>query len=585
MDIHALAKGLLPESDSGEPFLAEAQSQSSRSLLWYLLPILYLASFAYSIGDGYFSDLIFQNDARQQITPYWWFHHGSGFESSLVYEYMLCYMTLGHRALYFLATYIFSPVIASQLIALLLTAGVLFYCYKLGSKSTHAAGAMLTVLVLRRHGWALCGGLPRSFGPLIALAFLYYFLSRNERGILAVLLAGALFYPSVFLICVGAYSLYVAVTIAIRLDRRSLDRAVRLACACGVCFLLLLPSAIKPAAIGKTVTLAQASEMPEWNDGGRFPELPLPRPWHEISKEPVHSLESFVRDPGPIHAPVGNRAKARVASLLLLVAICLLLVKRLAQRVLLPVLCFAAASGALYFLARHLAFRLFLPDRMLIYGIRFAIALTLCLGLAGIGQMSFRRWKIPAGSFALAVFMGAVLVLWHPGIPGRGGYADFGLVDKRRKSDFYGAISRLPSHSMIAGDPRELDNVLLTTGQNAYFTFETAHPLYDNYYREISRRIRAFHEAYFATTPDILLSFVKAERIDYLLINRAHFAANGVHNYSLFEPYDREVHEKYGSIDRTGFVLGRPNLSGVVCSRAEYFMVDTRRLAKALARK
>lgn len=574
----AWLRALVPGPRRDDSLIPGGTPQSRWSLLWYLLPGLFLVTWIFAVGDGYFSGYVFANDARQQITPYWWFHGSGNVGDSLVYEYMYRYTTLGHRLLYYVLTFLVTPVVASQAVSLALVAAVVFFCYKLGRRSSHAIGAVLMYLVLRQHGWALFGGLPRSFGPPVALAFLYFLLGRNERGILAALVAGAFFYPSVFIICLGAYGLYLLWRIAAERTAASLVPMLRLACVFVVCLAAMLPNFSKSETIGKVVTLRQASEMPEWNrKTGRFRELPLRKAWVEIRNEPMRSLEPFAWRNSPVIVRVQGSTKVLVAISATLIALALMMTGRF-RGVVPQVLCYAASSVILYFIARALAFRLFLPDRLLLYGLRIAVVLALCLGLGGIPRLKIAGRMLPAGGAALAGFLALVFILWHPGIAMPGTYRNFGFEDKRVRKEFYGAVKALP-RGVIAGDPNELDNVVITTGQDAYFTFETAHPLYDNYYREISRRIRAFHEAYFATGIEAVAAFARDEKVDYLLVNRSHFAPGGVGRYRLFAPHEHEVRERYASEDPAQFALARTNMPGIVADCETFFLLDTRALS------
>ena len=128
------------------------------------------------------------------------------------------------------------------LASLLLIAGMLWFCYRFGRLTILPAGAALAILLLSSEvSHALLGGLPRSFGPPLVLAFLYYFVTNRERGILAVLLLQAAFYPPVLLFCGACYSIYLGVRLCQPGARRVIPPATRLILAAVVCALLLLP--------------------------------------------------------------------------------------------------------------------------------------------------------------------------------------------------------------------------------------------------------------------------------------------------------------------------------------------------------
>jgi hypothetical protein len=556
-------------------------SPSRWSLLWYLLPVSYVLLWIPAIGDGYFSGLVFANDALQQITPFWWVHGGGRMEDSLVYEFMYSLPPLGLRALYFLLTLVASPVIASQCVALALAGAVVFFCVRIGSRTHPAIGASLVYLLLRHHRWMLFGGLPRGFGMPVALMFLYFLMTRNERGIWAALLAGALFYPPVFALGLVAYGLFLTWRL-LTASPRDWAPLLRLAAVTVVCVAVLLPSAFKSERIGSLVTIDEAARMPEWNERGRFPYLHHPAPWGQIRTEPARSLEPFARNRSPAIVRVNKDVVTWIA-LALTAAGLVLLIRGPYRDLAPPLLCWSAASVLLFYASEAVAFRLYIPERMLAFGLRLVVPFVLCIGFGSLGPFRWKGREIATSHIVLFGLILTVFVVWRPGIPVAQFKASYGLEDARARAGFYQAIRALPPRSRIAGDPVELDSVILATGQDAYFTFETAQPLYNNYYREISRRIRAFHPAYFATDPKILAAFLRDERIDYLLVNRSHFGPDGIAAYRLFEPYDTEVRAAFGSVEPVRFVLSSTNLSGVVCDIPPFVLLDAPRFAAGIA--
>ena len=500
--------------------------------LWYLVLIGFVLVYIPFLFRGYFS-LVIQNDATQAVSPYWAFHGTGLVENGLIREYLYQYTPLGHKAVYWVATLALTPAMASQILTLVLMAIAVGIFWKFGgSLGTAAAGAVMGILILHGSmGTSIMGALSRSFSPPIALGFLYFLLRGSERGVLAMLLLAAAFYPSLFAALLVAWLLNVTLE-GIRGNRSVIvPRLVRLALVVGLGAILLLPNALKTDSVGSPITLAEAEKMPEWHAGGRFPWLPIPT----LPTAMGRSFQgTFASEVAPPVAQYGAAGQAILWTFYIgWSAIgALLLIRGPGPRHIPKILAVLAGGAIMYAIAHALAFQLFAPGRMLLHTWPVTIILTLCLGLASAPTLTWHRRRIDLRVLLLAGLLVSTLACFGSGISPR----HRGMVDRRHHADLYAFFRGAPNGALVAGDPVELDYVSLFAARTLYVSYEASHPLYTTYYAEVSRRLLACERAYFATRPEDVADFFRAEKIDLFLVNVNHYQADGMKRFLPFSP-------------------------------------------------
>jgi hypothetical protein len=576
-----MALGLLiPEGPPTprEPLLPPREDRRA-DRLWYLLLIAYAVAFIPMLFNGFFSSLVIQNDARQQVSMYGSFHGTGLVEGGLIRDYLYQYTPLGHKALYWVATLITSPVLASQILTLLLVAITVLCCWRIGRAAGSAAvGAVLGLLLL--HGYAgtsLLGGLPRSFAPPVALGFLYFLLLGSERGVLAMLLLAAAFYPSLFAVLVVAWGLQVLLDGLRDGIAAAGPRLIRLALVAGLAGLLLLPNLMTSDAIGRPITLAEAETMPEWHTGGRFQELPLPSAPVGLARMAIAALgcddvKSFLT------RSTAAQAKTWVLCTAWLIVGAILFVRGPGRRFLPRILVFLIAGALMYLAARAMAFRLFIPGRMLLYTWPPVLALILCLGLASAPALPWRGRRI---DLRVPLFIGLIatmVALFGPGLGNQGR----GMNDLRPNAALYDFLRGTPKDVLVAGDPREMDNVFTFAARNIYNSHLASHPLYPKYYAEIRRRILACQSAYFATRPEDVAAFFRQEKIDFFVVNVDHYKKDGLRQYRTFQPYKAQLEESLADTPPEAFVLSRDDAPGLVFRTGSFRVFDAHRYLAAV---
>lgn len=518
-----------------------------------------------SVLSYFSSGLVIENDERQHLMPFVGFHQPGVMENDLIRGVMYSHTAAGSRALYWLLTLVFpTPFAAAKAVTAALFLATFYTCWRLGRAAAPAGGAALAILLVRSplSSQVLYGGLPRSFAVPLILGFLYHLFIASERGVFAMLLLLALFYPTGMAICAVAYALFLAVELARRGWTATAPRLARMCLAGLLCLLALLPTLHKPEYAGHVAGTDDPEIRAAFGPGGRvrgvLPFAPATRALSDASRL------AFQAGAPPFHwalAKVGRNA--HLAIFLACAVLAAALLWRSGRRDwLLQLACFAGAGVLLYVAARAVAFRLYLPSRMLEYSLPFALAVLCCLGLSLVPRW---RW---AGHALPALFLLACFLVVGDREPPWG----VGVVDLRPQRELYEFFRTTPSDSLVAGDPFELDNVACMSARRVYVSWENAQPFYDRYFHEILRRFRAQHQGYFATDPASLAAFLRDQKIDYLLINRVTFRPGGAVHYRLFDPLDADLFRQRNGVPYHRFVLSNDNLPGMVY-HSDYFNV------------
>jgi hypothetical protein len=91
-----------------------------------------------------------------------------------------------------------------------------------------------------------------------------------------------------------------------------------------------------------------------------------------------------------------------------------------------------------------------------------------------------------------------------------------------------------------------MDNVLTFGERNVYVSFELAHPWSTAYWAQVAPRLERLFRAYYAEDPAELARFCARERIDFLVVDRRHFAPEFLRGAPFFAPFDRFIRETAG---------------------------------------
>ena len=482
--------------------------------------------FAYAHLRAFTNPFVINDDVKQQIFWMQQWLDPELFKGDVLADYARHYVTWGVQGVYRLVAFLgVNPVDFSRVLPGLLFVFLGGCLFEIGGVMGGRPVAWMTVAVFWLMPFFLdnlAGGLARAFAaPLLALFWLRWLQGRYWGMGLALLLQ-ALFIPYIFLLAAGAV---VLANLAGWFGHGKLPpfpvrpaHFLLLAAAAGL--VVLMNQQFSQAGYGPLVSLADMVNHPEYTAHGRYAFLPMPSFfWDLIS-------------PWELIAPFweGGLIAGAVATPLLL-GLALYGAFKVNWRVLRPKLAPAAylglASLLLYCLARLFYFKLFLPERYLMYYLNLfsCIFLALCWGAA----LRVTNWPRTLAVLAL------IMVVGLSGLR----LQDVGLYDFSAARPLYEAVAQTPKDSLIAGHPNLMDAVPTLARRRAFATYKLAHVWSKGYWQWLKPRLREFFAAYYATNPEVVKAFCRRHRIDFLVVDERHFTPAFLTGGWFYFPLDR----------------------------------------------
>jgi len=520
--------------------------------------------------------LIVNDDARQQIFPFFRYMDASLFPSDYIGDYYLdAFLPTGYRWLYRAAATLWDPTALSATLPYLLLgvllAAVAAIAHRLGGVVA-AFFSMAMCLTGASVLLAVGGGLPRGFAfPVLAcgLAALVY----GRPGLtLASIWAGAAFYPVAGLVLGMTTSV-----VWLLLPARDLGRAgawprtrrlVALAAAAAVSMALLAPTVIGARPYGRFLTAADAGVYPEVGAGGRYQTKNVaPWPGYLAGAAPV--ARRAILGHGKPWTPLRRHLPPAFWTALLVLTTLgwlRLVAIRPGARI---VTAFAAAAAAGYTVACEVAPYLYLPPRYVMYPVPLVCALAIPAALVSLGDWAGAAAGRPRlGPIAAAVAGGALLLAV-------GGYGDPALGlrrDARRSAKLFAAIERLPPDALIAGFPRgHVNDIPLLARRQVLMSYETHQVFHEAYVLEMRRRLRAFLDAYYATDPKPIRRLHREFGVTHILVDRDHLERRPP---GYFKPLGKWVSAAYRRARGRALLASPRARDAVVFRRGRVELVD-----------
>jgi len=497
---------------------------------------------------------VFNDDARQQIVPFFRYSDREPFRDDALGDYFLVGTPVVLRALYTAAALVHDAVPVSKalpyLLLLLTVAGVVGAASALGSRWSALASASLVLggsIFLAR----MAGGLARGFAfPLLALGLAFLAAGRLRRLVILVPIAAGL-YPPVAVLLGLAAAFATLLPSGERGDLAgwsALRRFLLLAGAALLAVAVALPPVLGLRAYGRMITPAMVPEYPEAGPGGRYDAEDRP-PFAAVLPASVRALGRALRPGGsPLVKPFAGLLGVRIgelpgplpiplylAVLAFLLAGGAVLVRRSvsARRILALGVAVLVAYPVSCLAYPHL----FLPGRYLFYAVPLLAAVLLPAAaaetvglLARAVRVRSRRWVAPATAALVVASFG-----------GTGNSAAGMQRHVAAGAPLFAAVSNLPRSSLLAGWPTgPINSVPYACRRRVLLSWELHQAFHTGYVAEMRRRMRAFIDAYFATSPEPLLRLRDELGVTHLIVHLPHLQGAPP---AYFAPYQEWIAE------------------------------------------
>ena len=512
------------------------------NLLCAALLIIYAACFWNNLSGRWFDPHVTTDDGFQQVYPFYAVFHPGIFDNDLITKMMRCYLTPLHYAICYGVTWLCGdPIMMAHwvmLIQLLLTA--LFIFLAVDSAAGAAAPAFIAIawfLHTRTAVSRLTGGLPRGWmAPLLA-AFINFLLRGQHLAILVTLLVGSLLNPMATLLMLATYGMYLLYGLCRRDTRKQyIGHTLRFVAVSVLVLAVTLYITQVPPEIGHMFTYAEASKMPEYHAGGRFPFIPLAPVKYELALFGFHPFISWDYSPA-----LYWRRAARPIVLALVLSLILFGLRR-KKRIFDGVFLFSVLGiFVVYAAARVFAFKLYLPDRYLQLPLSIVIIIAITAGVWRAfyrAELNSKDLRSAAPSLLALIVLGSFV--WCTSGSGLRGDANFDRFSGMDHGVFEWIGEHTPEKALFAGRPSFVNPITLFSMRRVYVSTETAHPFYDRYYEEMKRRYVVALQANYAHNLKELADICNREGIDYFVFERDNFYPEALANTWYSAPFEEE---------------------------------------------
>lgn len=546
----------LVDSSTGKTALFPPSVANVR--VWFGLSVLISVVFSsIALFHSFGSEYMIQDDARHHV---FWMHRFADstlFPNDLIADYFQSVAPLGYVWLYRLFAVVhIDPITLNKLLPFGLGLIMTVYCFGVSMELLPMPMAgFVSSLLLNELIWAednLISATPRAFVYPIFLGFLYYFMRRSLWPCLLLILLQGLFYPQYALIIIAFLLIFLIAhrhyfvqtgfklgkpfglrfwkwTVALpqgAIARKDLCLCVSgVGLACGILLLFKLTS----GGFGPVVSFAEAKQMIEFTNAGRFPFFDDNPLCFWLSKKnsgllaaynATHECELYV---GPF--PFGFPPLLWASFLLpLMVGFKSVFPELFHHRQSLKILGYVfIASLLLFFIAHAVLLTLHLPARYTVHSFRILMALAAGITLTLISRKLLHRvsengekrkqrsrWKLGLASLFL------VLVGTFPFLTVN--FATKALI-QGKESGLYQFMAAQPRDILVASISSEADNIPTFSQRSVLVNRENAIPFHHGFYDEFSQRAHDVLEAQYTKRFKTLKTVIQNYDVDFWLID------------------------------------------------------------------
>jgi hypothetical protein len=497
-----------------------------------------------------------ETDWKQWVWQYWRYHIPGAFpEGHVITDYTFNAQPPLYHFLMSSFCRMLTPVVACNVVNWIAWALAVWACViAVRGRSHLLVGLMCAMLFVRDEPLhrATMGGYPRSFAPTLTLLFLAAWLNGRHRLVLLVLVLAAATYPSVCVPCGLAYGLWTAATSARSSWRAWLRPNLEvLATGALVTVLGVLQSITAPKWWGPVVWAEDA--VVELSSRGRSAWLPLAPYWPKVARhtlEPWSLTGAWWKD-GVI--PWSESLAQEIGFGAALAVFLAGVIK--SRRSPIPAQMFLMFGCALfgYFVARELAFKLYLPHRIVQHTLPVILFVMLSLLYFQAGTFFFQK-KSRAVAFAL---IGLILPQF---LFSGDGFGASEYPSYAEKAELYTWIrENTDVGDQFGGYYSILDEIPFFSARQVFVNWKMAHPFRKGYFAEVDRRTFEMYAAYYCTNLHELAEFARKNDLSWFVVNATTFDALEEGDGQPFSPTRvRILGQVFHPGRRQGFALLHP---------------------------
>lgn len=527
---------LLNKSSKKQKKISQSQWVVILDIVGYIGCIALILYVAYRWGTAFFDPYLQNDDARIYLFPYWGFHSDL-FKEDYLAHIMSAYTPWLHKSFYYLLTFKFDLLTVTKIVQILAIAWGCFHLFRIGHRRAGVLGGLFA-LYLGLHTFVLLyragGGLQRAFRLPILLMTVDGIDRNSERQSALGAILGFTIYPPAGMIALTTHCIWIVTqSIISKSDWMTLRKVfVKVGVVILLCFLSVSPLLLSSSKFGKSYSLQQARLMPEFGVNGRANVVPLPKADTVIFKNlkkltstsgdsPLPSLELFTRESGG-------------TPLYLFICFALLLTVVNLTRPPYVSLYIATAGIFLFGLVSLLAFRLYVPQRMISIALPAAVLYLLSSTYTEIGYNSFKS-IVPR----LSSLITTLVFIAFFGIAFKG---PIGLtVNAHSEKELFQLLQTLPENALFSGHPMRTNNIPLWAKRRILISYETSQPWFDKTWEKLKERNYDNLEAYYASDPGPLFTLREKYGVDYMLVHEADISPSYARHCQYFEPFTKRL--------------------------------------------
>lgn len=545
---------------------------------------------AFALGAYYHlpaltDEYVINDDVRQHI--YWMQQFGDSdlFRDDLLTAYAKNLQPWGIIFIYYIFSFIASPLTLSKILPIILFPVSALYMYKLlkivtGSEYTGLIGALIFIITPAFFNY-MAGGNPRSFSFPLLIIFLYYLIGKNYFISSVVMIAQCLFYPIVALLAYPTYLLSFVRVAGKKVSwERSTAKIIWFVLSLVICIFMLSAKYVSSPdpLIGRITTRSQMVDKPEYYRDGRVAYLPVSSVT-TLVKSAAAGLFSkaktvagkFSRLSFGILSPRSFIIKA-LALTIIFGPVIFLIVEIARGKISFPLELYylLLSSIIMYAIADIMLLRLSRPEKYLFYPARILGLIAISAALGQIAR-KIRNGRIKK------IFQTSLIVLILLSFRSS---SVAGLKDFSRHKELYQYLGTLPKEAFIAAPPRLLgDNIPIFSRRKVFINEECSVPVYDQYWETIKRRTYDYFDAYFSEKPVPIYEFCEREGINYVVVDKRHFSEQYLRqNKIYFEPFNSYIIKIIGN--RRDFALDKIPGEDKLFSQDGVFVISADVLAR-----